>query len=54
MKWFWRYKPEDWPLWKEVIHHKYGQVEQWCTDEVTDTCVVEWGYGGPLEPSVWP
>ncbi|KAG5591627.1 hypothetical protein H5410_042141 [Solanum commersonii] len=26
---------EEQALWREVIHHKYGQDSQWCTNEVT-------------------
>ena len=24
-------------LWKELIQHKYGQEDQWCSEEVTET-----------------
>ncbi|XP_049352129.1 uncharacterized protein LOC125816557 [Solanum verrucosum] len=34
-KWLWRYVQEEHALWREVIHHKYGQDSQWCTNEVT-------------------
>ncbi|WMV42603.1 hypothetical protein MTR67_035988 [Solanum verrucosum] len=35
MKWLWRYVKEEQALWREVIHHKYGQDSQWCANEVT-------------------
>jgi len=36
-KWLWRYNLEDQALWKELIQHKYGQEDQWCSEEVTET-----------------
>ncbi|KAG5615710.1 hypothetical protein H5410_015534 [Solanum commersonii] len=35
MIWLWRYVEEEHALWREVMHHKYGQDSQWCTNEVT-------------------
>ena len=40
MKWLWIYVEEEHALWREVIHHKYGQDSQWCTNEVTILYVV--------------
>ena len=36
-KWLWRYNLEDQALWKELVQHKYGQEDQWCSEEVTET-----------------
>ena len=36
-KWLWRYNLEDQALWKELIQNKYGQEDQWCSEEVTET-----------------
>lgn len=35
MKWLWRYVKEEQAFWREVIQCKYGQDNQWCTNEVT-------------------
>lgn len=42
---------ENQVLWREVIHHKYCQEDQWCTNKVTNT--YEWGFGGPSGLSGW-
>ncbi|KAG5616439.1 hypothetical protein H5410_016263 [Solanum commersonii] len=36
-KWLWRYSQEEQALWKEIINHKYGQEDFWCTSEVNET-----------------
>jgi len=34
MKWLWRYNLETYALWRNVIHDKYGQEDQWCSKAV--------------------
>lgn len=36
-KWLRRCVYENPALWKEVVHHKYGQVDHWCTNGVIST-----------------
>ncbi|WMV07424.1 hypothetical protein MTR67_000809 [Solanum verrucosum] len=37
MKWLWRYNRKDHALWREVIRHKFGELNPWCTNVSTDT-----------------
>ncbi|WMV29916.1 hypothetical protein MTR67_023301 [Solanum verrucosum] len=37
LKWLWRYNGEDHALWREVIRHKFGELNPWCTNVSTDT-----------------
>ncbi|WMV26208.1 hypothetical protein MTR67_019593 [Solanum verrucosum] len=36
MKWLWRYTSEEGTLWKEVIVAKYGELNPWCTEIVSE------------------
>ncbi|WMV55139.1 hypothetical protein MTR67_048524 [Solanum verrucosum] len=36
-KWLWRYNQEEQALWKEIINHKSGHEDFWCTSEVNET-----------------
>lgn len=36
-KWVYRYNQEEHVLWKQIIHHKFGQWDFWGTSEVTET-----------------
>ena len=36
MKWLWRYAGEERALWKEVIVAKYGEINPWCTENVSE------------------
>ena len=36
MKWLWRYAGEERALWKEVITAKYGELNPWCTENVSE------------------
>ncbi|WMV09473.1 hypothetical protein MTR67_002858 [Solanum verrucosum] len=36
MKWLWRYTGEERALWKEIIVAKYGELNPWCIENVSE------------------
>lgn len=36
MKWLWRYIKEEGALWKQVIVAKHGELNPWCSEEVSE------------------
>lgn len=35
-RWLWRYNKEDHAIWREVIRHKFGELNPWCTNVSID------------------